>query len=138
MSARPPTADGYMCSGGKRAVLMPRFNQRVNPQTGRFCELRHKIYLNEPRSSRQGAHNKEHRPGGTGAVLEIKGLERGALKRAGSVDRCLAQHAAALVKDYRLPGGHSAQRSGEPDDELASARFRIPAGRLHACSGRNG
>lgn len=46
MSARPPTADGYMCSGGKRAVLMPRFNQRVNPQTGRFCELRHKIYLN--------------------------------------------------------------------------------------------
>ena len=29
----------------RRAVLIPRFNQRVSPQDGQFCELKHKIYF---------------------------------------------------------------------------------------------
>ncbi|VXB19818.1 hypothetical protein ARTHRO8AJ_160016 [Arthrobacter sp. 8AJ] len=32
-------------------MLIPRLNQRVSPQDGRFCEFKHKIFLKVTRRS---------------------------------------------------------------------------------------
>jgi hypothetical protein len=45
MSARPADPCRVPLLRRERAVLMARFNQRVNPHKRPFSELRHKIYL---------------------------------------------------------------------------------------------
>lgn len=101
-------------------MLMPRFNQRVNTQTGPFCELRHKIYLIALQRPGTGGTTNNTAPAEPGRCCCTDGLELGALKRAGSVNRRLAQHPAALVEDNSLPGRHPAEGVCQPDHQLPS------------------
>jgi len=80
MNTRPADPCRVPLLRRERAVLMRRFNQRVNPQHGPFCELRHKIYLNDAVLSFAGGATKNAAPAEPGRRLEIMVLERGALE----------------------------------------------------------